>query len=388
LLQSTRRVIEDIHINGASMVLTKPGDLIYNKTSGYQSLKEDTPIDPNGVFWIASCTKLIASIAALQQVEKGLIDLDEPVSRILPELENPEIISLDPSSPDGFALRPATNKITLRQLITHTSGVGYEWMNPLLQKWRKTQPPVPAEKKGWISTTYNTPLLFEPGEGWIYGGGLDWAGEIVARLNKTTLADYLEEKVFKPLGIDSTTFHLDQRPELEARLVKPGRRQADGSIVPHEEYVFAHTVVDHSGGGGLWSTVPDYIKILGDLLKDEPLLLQAKTVEELMFKPQITNEKALKSLFFARTIAGANASPASAGMNYGLGGMLLEKDSDVLPVNSLSWGGLPNLKWFINRDLGVAGLYASQVLPPGDPKSTKLSADYFREVLRLAKAQQ
>lgn len=347
----------------------------------------DAPdINPDGVFWIASCTKLLSSVCALQCVEQGLITLDEPVSRVLPELTRPDIVTLDASAPDGFTLRPATNPVTLRLLLTHTSGVGYEWMSPPLAAWRKVQPPVPEDKKGQISTTYKFPLLFEPGEGWVYGGGLDWAGEMVARLHKTTLAAYMDEHIFTPFGMKSTTFHLDQRPDLKERLVLAGVRTPDGGLAPNKGMVFAETVVDHSGGGGLWSTVPDYIKVLGDLVQDEPTLLKRETVENLLAKPQIVNDAALSVLVQARTIAGANAAPADAGMNYGLGGLVLTRDSDILPKGTLSWGGLPNLKWFINREYGVAAMYASQVLPPGDAKSTELSVAFFKEVIRLAKA--
>src|SRR6202012_4071704 len=142
--------------------------------------------------WIASCTKLLASICALQCVERGQITLDEPVGKIVPEIANPKIVKLDESAEGGFTLTPAKTAITLRQLLTHTSGNAYEWGDPRLSAWRKAQPPVPQEQKGKTAVTYNTPLLFEPGEGWVYGGSLDWAGEIAGRLNNMSLGDYME----------------------------------------------------------------------------------------------------------------------------------------------------------------------------------------------------
>jgi CubicO group peptidase (beta-lactamase class C family) len=333
--------------------------------------------------WIASCTKLLAAVCALQCVERGQFTLDEPVSTVLPELANPQIVRKDESAPDGYTLTPAKNPITLRLLLTHTSGVAYEWGDPGLAAWRAKQPPVPLEKRGYTTTTFGIPLLFEPGEGWVYGGGLDWAGELVGRLNGTNLGGYMEEHIFKPLGMKSTTFKLDQRPDLKERLMRAGKREADGKLTAFEGMVFPEKVVDYSGGGGLWSCATDYIKVLADLIKDEPTLLKRETVLNLLAKPQIENEKALAGLVVGRAIAAANASPAQAGMNYGLGGMVLTKDSETLPNGTLSWGGLPNLKWFLHPELGVAAIYATQVMPHGDIKQNWLSTEYFKEVLKL-----
>jgi CubicO group peptidase (beta-lactamase class C family) len=120
--------------------------------------------------WIASCTKLITSVSALRCVERGQVTLDEPLGKHLPELADPQVVALDESAPGGFTLRPAKNPITLRTLLTHTSGIAYEWGDPRLAAWRKAQPEVPAEKKGLMHVVYNIPLLFDPGEGWVYGG--------------------------------------------------------------------------------------------------------------------------------------------------------------------------------------------------------------------------
>ncbi|KAK3066060.1 hypothetical protein LTS18_002071, partial [Coniosporium uncinatum] len=192
---------------------------IYNKTFGYHSIAPDAPaIDPNGTLWIASCTKLLSSICALQCVERGLIKLDEPVQRVLPELASPQIASLDtsgeiPGETGKVILTPAKKPITLRHLITHTSGIAYEWMNETLKAWREDWKRNGGDEAGLRKSTaklYSIPLIHEPGEGWAYGGGLDWAGVLVSRLsNDVTLEQYMQEHIFKPLGMESTTFHID-----------------------------------------------------------------------------------------------------------------------------------------------------------------------------------
>lgn len=133
-------------------------------------LPDAPPIREDGMMWIASCTKLITSVCALRCVERGQVTLDEPLGKYLPELANPQVVSLDEAAPEGFKLRPAKNPITLRSLLTHTSGIAYEWGDARLAAWRNAQPEVPADQKGLMHVTYSIPLLFDPGEGWVYGG--------------------------------------------------------------------------------------------------------------------------------------------------------------------------------------------------------------------------
>lgn len=144
------------------------GEVFYLRAVGDAGVASDArPITTEDSFWIASCTKLLTSICALQQVEKGLVDIDEDISRILPELKNPQIITADDTHEDGYVLTTAKNKVTLRQLLTHTSGVGYGFMSPLITNWRNKVGPSQEEISGLVAKTYDAPLLFEPGEGWV-----------------------------------------------------------------------------------------------------------------------------------------------------------------------------------------------------------------------------
>jgi CubicO group peptidase (beta-lactamase class C family) len=223
----------------------------------------------------------------------------------------------------------------------------------------------------------------------MYGGGIDWAGVMVQRLNNDqTLGSYMDEHIFTPLGLKSTTFHLDQRSDIKSRVVPAAKRTPDGGLIENRAPVWIETVTEHSGGGGLWSSVQDYILVLADLIKPTPTLLKVDTITTLLGAPQIPEDSpALKPLIQARggAISANAAAVTTPSLNYGLGGLTTTRDTDVLPKASLSWGGLPNLKWFINRDQGVAAMYASQVLPPGDKKSIDLSNAFFKEALRLNK---
>jgi CubicO group peptidase (beta-lactamase class C family) len=365
--------------------------LFYHKAVGDGGVGKDAkPLDLEATFWIASCTKLITSICALQQVEQGKVTLDEDVTHIVPELKDLPIITADGSSPDGYTSKPRTKPITLRQLLTHSSGIGYEFMSELIQKWRAKNGPPAAELAGKVNLAHRTPLLFEPGEGWSYGSGIDWAGIIVEKLNPGyTLDTYMAEKVFKPLGMTSTTFFVDRNPEILARLMPAATRQEDGTLTPSDTNNWPTKMEEASGGGGLWSSVTDYIKVLADLISPEPKLLKPETITTILAAPQLPEgSKALNQLVDNGLGAVASNAVALAGIppiSYGCGGLVTTRDTDVLPAKSLSWGGLPNLKWFLNRESGVAAMYATQILPYGDALSTELANKFFVEAVRLHK---
>ncbi|KAF2094846.1 beta-lactamase/transpeptidase-like protein [Rhizodiscina lignyota] len=378
------------------------GKEFYSKTSGYNGLSPDAPpVEKDATLWIASCTKLLASISALQLVERGLWDINDPVETLIPELKDPDIVSLtDVNDPSSLQTQKAQGKITLRQLLTHTSGLVYEFTNaaPQLAAWReKTGTP---QIRGTVIDYYNVPLVFEPGKGWAYGPGIDWAGVLVERLNGgKTLGEYIKENIFGRLGEGvgkSSTFRLHSPEAKEAkikeRLLKNTLRQADGNFV-EEPYGFEEDTKEDSGGAGLWSNVPDYTAVLADLIAPEPKLLKKETVEKYLYSPHIEDPAALRMLIKARTnmtpqdaSLAASYDPSQMGVNHALGGMLSLKDTEVLPKGTLAWGGLPNLKWFANREKGIAAMFAAQVTPAGDQTTQELAARYFVEIWKLVNA--
>lgn len=160
-------------------------------------------------------------------------------------------------------------------------------------------------------------------------------------------------------------------------------RQSDGTFKPVKKLWTDHAP-DDCAGGGLYSTVDDFIKILGDLVADVPILLKKESVEEI-FKPQLPQgSKALHGLLESRDIlfGMTGMSDLTRGINWALGGLYLDEKM-TMKKGTVTWGGMPNLCWFANRNEGIAGFYASQVNPPGDPASGKLARDFFQEAFRL-----
>ncbi|KIW84037.1 hypothetical protein Z517_03283 [Fonsecaea pedrosoi CBS 271.37] len=352
----------------------------YEKSAGRQSWSADTPASLDSTFWAFSCTKLLTTIAALQCVERGLVTLDTEVATILPELKDPQVIVPDG---DSFTLNPAAAKITLGHLLSHTSGLNYDAMNPLTTAWRKSRGEAPLVFSGRVKDSYSTPLLFEPGEGWVYGGSIDWAGILVERLNgNVKLGEYVETNIFKPLGMNSSTFDIKSRPDIQDKLLEMSYRGSDGLLVPSTS-PYTGSSAEHSGGMGLVTSVADFAAVLMDLIRETPILLKSETVEQ-MFKPQFLVGSAQHKGLLAqdslhKQLTGIDSGDASAPISFGLGGLITLEKVPNLPKGTLTWNGMPNIGWYVNRGLGQGGLFVTQILPAGDEISVQLLGQLERD---------
>ncbi|OCL05447.1 beta-lactamase/transpeptidase-like protein [Glonium stellatum] len=365
-------------------VVDKEGNYVYKKTAGNKSLAEDAPpMDFDSTYAIASCTKLITSIAALQCVERGQITLDEPLDKLLPELAELPIIEAKANSAGTppYTLKPAKKSITLRHLLTHTSGTSYEIMNPSLIAWRADRGEEPKMMIGKVVEGFSTPRTFEAGESWSYGTALDWAGLLVGRLNNSTFGEYVEQHIFGPLSMNSTTFHLEQKPHVRERLMAMSTRGSDGKLLPGPVRILADPAPEEIGGAGLYSSVPDYTRVLADLLKESPVVLKKETVD-MMFTPQLAEGSGAHSALTEKereiySLMVGGMSSRGVKLNFGLGSLVVLDDIETpnyyKPKGTLTWSGLPNLVWAVNREKGLALFYATQIVPWGDEKSHTLT---------------
>jgi CubicO group peptidase (beta-lactamase class C family) len=345
------------------------------------------PIQIDSTFAMASCTKLLATIAALQCVERGLVSLDEPVDTIVPELSALPIIS-ETGVERKLTFKDYSNKITLRQLLTHTSGLSYDFLDPLLMAWRASRNEESQTFSGRVVEAMNTPLIFEPRDGWAYGTSVDWAGVIVERVSGMKLDDYFEKYIKIPLGLTLTTFHLERKPEVREKLVDLSVRS--NGVLKHMDRFFADPAVEASGGAGLYSSGPDFVAVLADLLRDNPVLLRKDTVD-LMFTPQLAEgSTAYQDLHLDASSHEhfLGGSSRNLKVNFGLGGLLLMEDVKnhrlEKPKGTMTWGGATNLTWSVNREKGVALLYASSVWPPLDEPGLRVAEAFETAIWRLA----
>lgn len=332
------------------------------KCSLHASENED--INEDIVFVLASATKIVTAIAALRLVERGTVDLDdgEIVARHLPELCQQQVITSAPGESLTFETRK--EPITIRQLLTHTSGSGADIIDPRLVAWRKSRGEAPMHLSAALPEAIAMPSLFQPGEGWAYGGGNDWIGLLISRLAGETFGSFLRREVFDVVGCD---FRIGfSRAEIEnmggavVQVVKKTKEGLEDHRVPEQK--------SERGGGGLFSSVANFIKILSDLVALEPKLLRKDTLDTL-FAPQLKEGSTALSSFrnqsyIFRAMTGALTGPVPpTSLNHALGGLLVTGDLPVLgkSAQTMTWGGAFGSMWFVNREQGVAAFYGGSV---------------------------
>ena len=227
---------------------------------------------PDSVIWIASMTKAVTAAAAMQLVERGKLSLDGPASDVVPELGTKQVLEGFDASGQAITRKPK-RPITLRHLLTHTSGLGYDTWNADVMKYRQATG-IPAVGS-CQNAALTTPLLAEPGERWEYGISIDWAGKMVEAASGQRLDRYMTERLFVPLGMGDTGFAIG--PAQRMRKAKMHTRGPGGfSAMDHE---IPQMPEFHMGGGGLYSTVSDYLKFTQALLAGGGPILKPETVK-------------------------------------------------------------------------------------------------------------
>jgi len=327
---------------------------------------------------LASAGKFITHIAALQCVERGLTTLDEPVYSHLPELGNLKVISQN-QGPDAsarpFLLRFPTKNITLRHLLSHSSGIVQE-CTPLIQKWRASNSEEPkanyspymdfqAKDYRPNEEAFSTPLLFEPGEGWMYGASLDWTSLLVSRLTNQTLGKYIRENIFNPLGMASSLYDPQNYPEISSRILQMVRREGD-SLLP-ANYPLRELV----------SSVSDLGNLLSDLMSPSSKLLKegfALSSSALSYIRHDTENYAAP--------AGIPPTQMEAPVNHSLAALVVEEELSLshIPAGTVTWNGMPNVIWAMNREKGLGIIFATQLLPVDDEKTVDLAMAFMRGV--------
>ena len=367
-------------IPGVVALAVDPQGPIYEGAFGLRGLEQSGPMAPDTVFWIASMTKPLAAAACLQLVERGLIDLDENCSRWVPALQAPEVL-------EGFddagqpILRPARSPITLRRLLTHTAGFAYDTWNEDMNAYGQYAG-LPRQ-----ATSQRTgdclPLAFDPGEGWAYGVGIDWAGKVLEAITGQTLDAYLQEQLFAPLEMTSTGFLL--RPDISSRLAGMHRRYPDGHL-EEVDYDAPQSPESFSGGGGLYGTAGDFGRFMRMILNGGELegerILAPETVA-MMGQNHIGELNALPLKTAQPQLS--NDLDLFPGMTIKWGLSYLINTVDVpgrRSAGSLCWAGLRNTYFWIDPKREVAGALLTQILPFADPAVVGLFEEFEREVYR------
>lgn len=379
------------------VVINKDGKELFAHSAGKRGLVSKDPMTLDTLFWIASCTKMLTGLACMQLVEKGALQLDDgdALENILPELKEVQVLREDGTC------ETKNKKITLRMLLTHTSGFGYTFLNERLRDW--SFPAGANEFSGRIEDVISQPLLFQPGEGWEYGTGVDWAGIAVERISGLALNAYFQKHIFEPLGIKDMTMFPSK--DMKDRLAYMHTRAPDGIIRPRDHLFRIPLVINpdnvaetcrvfNSGGAGLFGTPQEYCKVLAVLLNNGTCprtgvqLLRKETVDEMFrnqipqypnfsrqgipaSKPELTN--AISELY---------SVPENPPQGWGLTFLKTNGSVTGRSTDAVHWAGLSGLWWWCDRENGVAGMVCTQILPFADSRVISLWVEVETQVYK------
>jgi len=274
-----------------------------------------------------------------------------------------------------------------RALLTHTAGTAYDAGHPLLLKYQSHLNLTPNTGPDVISR-FSYPLIFQPGTAWCYGSGIDWAGLVIERLTKSTLEEYMKAHIWEPLGLKTMTFFPSRKEGLEERVPVLSVRGSDGKLYPFKEPFLNTGATGCFGGSGGYSTLGEYRIFLLSLLRNDSTLLPPSSID-LLFTPQLTPPQAASFKAFLLGPMGAffigEFLPEKHVHDFGFGGVVfVEAYSDGRrKAGALSWGGVANTFWMIDREAGLAVTFGTQVIPPGDKGVQGVITGVEKEVYKM-----
>ena len=367
--------VRDNVIPGAVAAVVDNQGLRTIRSYGVRSEISGDPMTDDTVFQIASMTKPITGVACMQAVERGLLALDQPAGDVIPWLADVQVI--DHFDESGPVLRAPQNPVTLRNLLTHTSGFTYEIWNSDVAAWIE-HTGAPRTGSGKLASL-RQPLSFEPGERWEYGIGIDWAGQLLEAVSGVSLESWMRSEIFEPLGMSDTAYQCNETmtDRLAAKHVLDGEQwkalnPSDRKTLPEFD----------SGGGGLYSTTLDYARFIQMLLNGGELfgrrLLSSETVSamssnnmgHLRVSPVTSHDQILSADF--EFMPGV---PKSWGLTFQL-------NEEAVPEGrqrgSMSWAGLFNTHFWVDPKSGLGALLMTQTLPFMIPQVSNLLEQFER----------
>ncbi len=356
-----QRYVDQEIIAGVSWAVLRGNEVVDQQCVGLADREANVPLRTDHIFRAFSNTKIVVTCAIMLLVEEGLIGLDDPVEKFLPQLGNRKVLKQGATSLAD--VEAAKSSITIRQLLTHTAGLSYGIFDPgtvLFKGYNEARVLNPLTPlTDMIDKLADLPLSYQPGTAWEYSVATDVLGRVVEVASGKPLDAYIKARIFDPLGMVDTGFYA---PEAKKdRLVayyrgadvmdpmKPGLWRHDNQPYPG---AFAQAFPRLSGGGGLVSTLPDMLALVRALLPGSGTLLKPDTLRQMM-----TNQ-----LGEGQTIRFANLG-AIPGKGFGLGGAVTFAPTPFDPPNStgeFQWGGVAGTHWWICPQANTAGVLMAQ----------------------------
>jgi methyl acetate hydrolase len=372
--QVLKKPIEAGAIPGVVALAADDHGIVYRGAFGRRSIDKSDPMTLDSVFRIASMTKAVTGTAAMQLVEQGRIGLDQPIGDVLPVVRDVKVL-------EGFdangspQLRGPKSPVTLRHLLTHTSGYGYDIFNADLSRYIQAAglPSIMSCKNDAL----RVPLLFNPGTSWEYGIGIDLAGKLVEAVTGQTLEAYFQQFIFEPLGMRDTSFLV--RDDMARRLVGTHARGPNDKPIP----ISFEAPPDPDffmGGAGLFSTATDYLTFTRMILADGTL----DGVQVL--KPETVKQMAINAIGEIEVPKFHSNNPALAldiemfpgqVKKFGLTFIINTRDVEGgRAAGSIAWAGVHNTHFWIDFNRRIAAVIMMQILPGGDPHALETLVSY------------
>ncbi len=368
---------------GGVFLVARRGKIVYYKNLGNRSLDTGKPYQKDDIFRIASMTKAVTAVAAMQLYEQGRLGLDDPVSKYIPAFDKAHVLDKFNPRDSAYTSFPAGGKITIRHLLTHTSGLGYgkSQAGDLFAAYAK----LGFHGGSGLSHPYWTteelanriarlPLAFHPGDRYLYGLNMDVLGRVIEVVSGMTLSDYFEQNIFTPLGMSDTHFYL---PEDKYDRLVPVHDYVEDQMVMYREndelkvsrdYPEFKNARAYFGGGGLSSTTLDYAKFLQSLLSTTKGRENYADADNLIQNDHhLLGHKTLALMVsdqFVRLNALSKGMNRKVGVSHGLGvALTTATGTDPKSPGSYEWGGSFSSKFFVDPEEELIFVGMSQAIP-------------------------
>lgn len=359
---------KEAKVPGITAGLTSDKETFYFNFQGVLNTETNEPLNKDTRFAYFSCTKAMTAFAVLQMYERGKLKLDDEVRKYLPAIEELYIVekgTVDKKTGDFLSPpKKPKGKITIRNLLTMTAGISYPFLSEeysLLAKYKEPHINSVTPALGLFKTE-KTPLIHEPGQFFLYGHSMDWAGMVVEKVSGKSLSQYLKENLFDPVGMSSCTFHMKDNHNL----ITLYRRNSKGKLVSFPTGVTLDPEID-MGGQGCFGNVEDYLKLIRVWLN------HGYSPDG---KVRLLNEDLVKFAIKNHLPPGVTVHFDIPGFpqipdGFTLAGMATTKETAPTgrPAGTIYWSGLANLYYWIDYENQLGGFWASQIVPLGDVHS-------------------
>jgi methyl acetate hydrolase len=355
ITQTLEEAVQRGDTPGAVALVVDRDGALFEAAAGKADLTRGTPMRTDAIFNIASMTKPVTSVAIMQLFEQGKLKLDDPVSKYLTGFDKLQVITKFNEADGTVESRPAKTVMTVRHLLTHTSGIGYGFSSPIIVKLQK-----PSQSE------WDLPLLQEPGTKWSYGASTRVLGMIVEKISGMTLEAYFQKNILQPLGMRDTSFAV---PVEKQSRVPPVQQREGGKLTQQPAATLPATApVPSRGDGGLYSTARDYGRFIRMFLNGgkagDTRILSEKSVK-------LMGQNHIGAIFVQTQPVGmptrTKPFPLGAGHDkFGLGFQIAQAAPGSAPYRSpgsMSWAGIFNTEFWIDPQQHVGGVLMMQILP-------------------------